>query len=449
MPTLNQIALALESGASSSRSLVEECLARIDEPGGQGGKAFLRVYRDQAVASADAMDTLRRAGRAPGPFAGIPISLKDLFDVAGEQTLAASMILADAPPARAHAAIVKRLLSAGFIPIGRTNMTEFAFSGVGINPHFGTPLAPYDRGRERIPGGSSSGAAVSVSDGMAFAAIGTDTGGSCRIPAAFCGVVGYKPTARRVPLTGVLPLAPSLDSVGPLAGSVACCAVMDAVMAGEDAEADIPDIPLSALRLVLPTNVVLDGMDAATERSVDRAIGRLDAKGAQIDRRPLRTFETLQAIYGKGSFAAAEAFAWHRELLASKRHGYDPRVASRIAPGGQMSAADYMWIIDARRRLQRDFAAEIEAYDAMMMPTVAIAPPPLDAFAMDADYWRLNGLILRNTAIINFLDGCAISLPCHEADDPPAGLMLAAGAGQDHLLFALARAVERALCRAS
>src|SRR6516164_5449611 len=196
-------------------------------------QAFTNVHTEQARAMADAMDSLRRAGRAPSRYAGIPVSLKDLFDIAGEPTPAGSRVLADAPAAAMHAPVVQRMLAAGFVPVGRTNITEFAFSGLGINPHYGTPCAPWDRAAQRIPGGSSSGTAVSVADGMAVAGLGTDTGGSCRIPAAFCGVVGYKPTARRVPLDGILPLAPSLDSVGPLAPTVACCVVIDAVLAGE------------------------------------------------------------------------------------------------------------------------------------------------------------------------------------------------------------------------
>jgi aspartyl-tRNA(Asn)/glutamyl-tRNA(Gln) amidotransferase subunit A len=222
---------ALAGGTTTSRALVEDSLARIADPAGEGARAFIKVHTDAARAMADAMDTLRRAGRAPSRYAGIPVGLKDLFDITGEPTPAGSRALADAPPATANAPVVQRMLAAGFVPVGRTNMTEFAFSGLGINPHYGTPLSPWDRGSARIPGGSSSGTAVAVADGMVAAGLGTDTGGSCRIPAAFCGVVGYKPTARRVPIDGVLPLAPSLDSVGPLAPSVACCAVIDAILA--------------------------------------------------------------------------------------------------------------------------------------------------------------------------------------------------------------------------
>ncbi len=320
MRTLEEHAQALANGHTSSRALVEQCLARIADPNGEGPRAFIKVHAEQARAMADAMDTLRRARREPGRYAGIPISLKDLFDIAGEATAAGSQVLADAPPATAHAAVVQRMLAAGFVPMGRTNMTEFAFSGLGINPHYGTPCSPWDRAERRIPGGSSSGTAVSVSDGMAIAGLGTDTGGSCRIPAAFCGIVGYKPTARRVPITGVLPLAPSLDSVGPIASSVACCAVIDAVLAGDAATPPVP-ASLNGLRLAVPTNVVLEGMDAAVSGAFDRALAALSRAGAHIVHVHFPAFDEVPAVNAKGGFAASEAYAWHRALLAEKAAG--------------------------------------------------------------------------------------------------------------------------------
>ena len=279
---------------------------------------------------------------------------------------------------------------------------------------------------------------------MALAAIGTDTGGSCRIPAAFCGVVGYKPTARRVPLQGVLPLSPSLDSVGPLANSVACCATIDAILAGEPAP-ELPDLSLSGLRLAIPTNYLLEGMDAPTERAIDRAVQRLDRAGARIDQRDFKTLDLIQQSHQRGGFAVVEAYAWHRDMLAKDGARYDPRVAGRIAPGAGMAAADYIALVEARKTIKRVFAAEMAPYDALMLPTVPIAPPPIATFAADEAYWRLNSLILRNPSGINFLDGCAISLPCHEAGAPPAGLMLAAPEMRDAWLFALAAAVERGL----
>ncbi len=275
-------------------------------------------------------------------FAGIPVSIKDLFDIAGEVTTAGSLVLRGAAPASSDAPAVARLRAAGFIPIGRTNMTEFAFSGLGINPHYGTPANAYDRKAARIPGGSSSGAAVSITDGMAFGALGTDTGGSCRIPAALCGIVGFKPTARRVPTQGAFPLSSSLDSVGPLAASVQCCAVLDAVLAGE-ASCELPAFPLEALRLAVPQTMMLEGLEPAVARAFDRALAAIGKAGARIFDIPLRELEELSQLNAKGGLAAAQSYAIHRPLIASTRQqsgaAYDPRVlgahSARAGAGGR------------------------------------------------------------------------------------------------------------------
>jgi aspartyl-tRNA(Asn)/glutamyl-tRNA(Gln) amidotransferase subunit A len=444
MRTIEQHAQALAHGTASSRALVEESLARIADPAGEGARAFIKVHTDAARAMADAMDTLRRAGRAPSRYAGIPIGLKDLCDIAGEPTPAGSRALADATPATANAPVVQRLLAAGFVPVGRTNMTEFAFSGLGINPHYGTPLAPWDRAAARIPGGSSSGTAVAVADGMVAAGLGTDTGGSCRIPAAFCGVVGYKPTARRVPIDGVLPLAPSLDSVGPLATSVACCAVIDAVMAGEAPAISTP-ATLAGLRFAVPENFGLDGVDAHVGTAFDRALSVLSAAGARIIRARFPTFDAIPAVNAKGGFATAEAYAWHRALLAEKGALYDPRIRPRIERGAQQSAADYVDLLSVRRRLIAEFNAATRAFDALLLPTVPIVPPRISELDDEREYNRQNMLILRNTAVGNFLDRCAISLPCHRPDHPPVGLMLMGETLDDARLFSIAAAVETAL----
>jgi aspartyl-tRNA(Asn)/glutamyl-tRNA(Gln) amidotransferase subunit A len=440
--TLDEAAAALQAGSLNSRDLVEACLARIADPGGQGSRTFTRVYDTEARASADAVDALRRAGRAPSRFTGIPISIKDLFDVTGEPTPAGSRVLASAAPATAHAPVVTRLLQAGLILIGRTNMTEFAFSGVGINPHYGTPLAPWRREAGHIPGGSSSGAAVSITDGFALGAIGTDTGGSCRIPAALCGIAGFKPTQRRVPLAGATPLSPSLDSIGPLAASAACCATLDAILGGEPDRVITP-VKLAGLRLILPTNLAFEHLDDTTETGLDRAVSALHKAGAHIDRRPLAAFDDIAAAHAKGGLAAIEAFAHHRDLLATHAADYDPRVASRIQQGSAMAGADYITLLEARRRITAAFTADMAPYDAMILPTVPIAPPPLAAFTQDDSYWQLNYLLLRNPSMINFLDGCAISIPCHDPGAAPAGLMIAAPAMRDALVLGVAMAVER------
>ncbi len=441
MQTLIQAAHALATGETTSLALVERCLARIADPAGEGARTFMVTYAQQARASAAAMDALRRAGRAPGPYAGIPVSLKDLLDVAGEVTRAGSVVLEARAPAGAHAAVVQRLLAAGLVPVGRTTMTEFAFSGLGINPHHGTPRAPWDRAVGRIPGGSSSGAAVSVADGMALAALGTDTGGSCRVPAAFCGVVGYKPTARRVPLAGVLPLSPTLDSVGPLAPSVACCAVVDAILAGE-----APVVPaaasLAGLRLGVPTNIVMDGLDGPTGAAFERALSLLERAGVRLERRRFAALDRIGPANAGGGFAAAEAYAWHRATLAEAGRRYDPRVRVRIERGEWMGGAEYVALVAERRAIIAAMDADTAGLDALAMPTVPVVPPPVAALEDEGEYNRVNMLVLRNPALFNVADRCAISLPCHRAGEPPAGLMLVGETMGDGRLFAVARAVE-------
>ena len=444
MRTLHELAAALEAGTTSARALVEDCLSRMADPSGEGSRVFIKVYAGPARAAADAMDLLRRSGRAPSVFAGIPFSLKDLFDVAGEPTPAGSVVLAEAAPAAESALLIRRMLAAGFVPMGRTNMTEFAFSGLGINPHYGTPASPWDRAGRRIPGGSSSGAAVSISDGMAYAALGTDTGGSCRVPAAMCGVVGYKPTARRVPISGVLPLSPSLDSVGPLANSVACCAVVDAVLAGER-PGRVEQVSLSGLRMAIPSNIVLDGLDADVAAGFARALEILETKGAVISELRFAALDEIAAAHARASFAGAEAFAWHRALLASDGDRYDPRIRARIERGAGMLAADYIELVAARAGIVSRMDAQTRDFDVLVMPTCPLVPARIaDLDAVD-EYNRVNLLQLRNTTLGNFLDRCAISLPCQRPGEAPVGLMLMGETMADAKLFRVAGAVEAAL----
>jgi len=443
-PGLDALAADLAVGRTTSRALVEACLARITDPAGEGGRAFLHVMADSARTAADAMDRLRAAGAAPSPYAGIPVSIKDLFDIAGQVTRAGSRVLNDAPPATKDAPAVARLRRAGFVVIGRTNMTEFAYSGLGINPHYGTPRNPWDRAAGRVPGGSSSGAAVSVVDGMAHAALGTDTGGSCRIPAAFTGLVGFKPTARRVPLEGALPLSGSLDSIGPIARSVACCATVDAVLAGEAPEA-LPDLPVAGLRLLVPGTVALDDLEPVVAAGFEAALGRLSAAGARIETAPVPAFAEVAAMNAQGGFTAAESYAWHRSLIERRAGDYDPRVLSRIQRGAAMSAADYIALLEARRDFIRRVGRRVASYDALVLPSVAILPPRLDALTADEAYTRANLLALRNTTLVNMMDGCAISLPATAPGEAPVGLMLAGVAGIDRRLLAIAAATERVL----
>jgi aspartyl-tRNA(Asn)/glutamyl-tRNA(Gln) amidotransferase subunit A len=441
--TLAQLAADLATLRISSRELVTDCLARISSVTGEGSRTFLKVYGEQALAAADFYDRMRQQGARLSRYAGIPASVKDLFDVAGDTTLAGSTVLRGTAAADEDATVVARLKAAGFIVIGRTNMTEFAFSGLGINPHYGTPLNPWDRPTGRIPGGSSSGAAVSITDAMAFGALGTDTGGSCRIPAAMCGIVGLKPTASRVPLTGAYPLSASLDSIGPLANSVTCCAVLDAILAAQRPP-QMPGADLTAndLRLAVLTNYVTDDLDQAVAASFERALRALKGAGARLTEVTLPELGELPGINRNGGLSAAESYAHHRARLAKDGSAYDPRVTARILRGSKQDAADYIELCNIRTSFMERIAKRIRKFDAVLMPTTPITAPALSDLAADQDYVRINALVLRNPSIVNFIDGCAISIPCQEPGTAPVGLSLFGLQNTDRQLLSAAAAVE-------
>jgi len=444
-PTLAALADDLEAGRTTARKLVEDCLERIVDPAGEGSRTFIHVDKYAALDAADAMDRLRKANAAPSRFAGIPVSIKDLFDIKGQVTRAGSRALEeDAIPAKADAPAVARLRRAGFVVIGRTNMTEFAFSGIGINPHYGTPKGAWQRSVGHIPGGSSSGAAVSIVDRMAYGALGTDTGGSCRIPAAYNGIVGYKPTQSRVPLEGGVPLSFTLDSFGPLANTVQCCATLDAVLADEPIPA-VRQRPIRGMHLAVPTTVALDDLDDSIAKRFERALETLSRAGAHIERIEMPEFLDVGVMNAKGGFAAAESYAWHRYLLTSKGDIYDPRVSMRILRGEGVSAADYIDLVTARRSLIARAATRLAAYDALVMPTTANTPPRIADLADDKAFTVANLRSLRNCSLINMIDGCAISIPANREGEVPVGLMLAASGGADRRIFELAAGMEAAI----
>lgn len=455
--SLASLARDLAGGDTTSRALVASCLERIQAPDGEGPRTFLKVHAQQALATADFYDQSRRRGAAVGPFAGIPVSIKDLFDIAGDTTTSASTVLRDTPPAPADCPAVARLKAAGFIVIGRTNMTEFAFSGLGLNPHYGTPLNPWDRTTGRIPGGSSSGAAVSITDGMAFGALGTDTGGSCRIPAALCGIVGFKPTAHRVPTSGVFPLSPTLDSVGPLARSVNCCRVLDGVLAGDASPEHLRALLCAAdelgaavrgargLRLGVLASYVVEGIAPPVAAGYQRALRALAAAGAILTEVIVPELNDLPGLNRKGGIAAAEAYALHRARLNTDASGFDPRVANRILRAREQDAADYIELLQARAAFIERVSRRLIGFDAVIMPTVPVVAPAVAELTTDEAYLRTNAMVLRNSSLVNFLDGCAISLPCHEPGCAPVGLTLFGLRDQDQRLWSVAVAVERCL----
>lgn len=445
--TIHELANALQQGSTNSAALTATALDRIQAPEGEGDRVFTRVFANTARAAAQASDTLREAGLRRSAIDGLPISVKDLFDIAGYVTQAGSIARtnANANAATTDALVVQRLRQAGAVIVGSTNMTEFAYSGLGLNPHYGTPRNPWDRATGRIPGGSSSGAAVSVCDGMAVAGIGSDTGGSIRIPAALCGLTGFKPTASRIPTQGTLPLSSSLDSIGSIAPSVRCCAQLDRILAGLTA-AELQPAMLQGLRLALPTTVALDGMDAHVAHSFQAALSQLRAAGVCIQEIPIPAFAELAHINAKGGLIAAQAWHWHQTLIGQAGHHYDPRVISRILRGKAMSAADYLDVLEARSRWIADVTTTLAPFDAMLMPTVPIVAPTIAELESDDDrYFQTNALMLRNPSIINFLDGCALSIPCHAAGSAPVGLMLASTALQDQRVLAIGLALEGVL----
>jgi len=443
-PTFAALADDLEAGRTTARKLVEECIARIADPAGEGQRTFIHVDKDAALEAADAMDRLRKARAAPSRFAGIPVSIKDLFDISGQVTRAGSRALDDSAPAEKDAPVVARLRRAGFVIIGRTNMTEFAFSGIGINPHYGTPKSAWQRNVGHVPGGSSSGAAVSIADRMAYGALGTDTGGSCRIPAAYNGIVGYKPTQGRIPLDGGVPLSFTLDSYGPLANSVQCCATLDAVLA-DDPLPIVQPRPIKGLRLAVPMTVAMDELDDAVAKTFERALERLSRAGALIEHIDVPEFLDVGVMNAKGGFAASESYAWHRYLVTGKGDVYDPRVSVRILRGEGMSAADYIDLLNARRSLIARIAVRLAPYDALVLPTTANTPPKIADLADDKAFTAANIRSLRNCTLINMIDGCAISLPAHREGEVPVGLMLAAAGGSDRRIFDLAAGMEGAI----
>jgi aspartyl-tRNA(Asn)/glutamyl-tRNA(Gln) amidotransferase subunit A len=435
----------LRAGETTSLALTESAIARAEDADGEGGRVFIKLDGERARAEAEASDRLRGGGVVPSPIAGLPISVKDLFDVAGEVTTAGSRAMSDAPAAMRDSMVVARLRRAGAIIMGRTNMTEFAYSGIGINPHFGTPKNPWDRATGRIPGGSSSGAAISVTDGMAVAAIGTDTGGSVRIPSALTGLTGFKPTTGRIPLDGVFPLSKTLDSAGPLAPSVACCAMLDAILAGLPPE-PLPTMPVTGLRLAVPRSLVLDDLDDVVAETFSRTLTRLSGAGAHVVDIPLRELAEIPVASVNGGVLGAEAYALHRARIAASSELVDPRVLVRITRGEELSAADYIDICRARADIMTRADAVTSAFDAVLMPTVAVTAPPIaDVVASEDLYAELNPLCLRNTTTGNFLDRCALTIPCHTPGDAPVGLMVMGETGGDRRLISVGLGIEAVL----
>lgn len=438
---LAELARALNAGETSSRALTEAALEAI----AADGRAFTHVDFDGARSVAEACDAQRARGDVPSPLAGIPISVKDLFDVAGEPTPAGSLILREAAAAKDDAPVVARLKRAGAVILGRTQMSEFAFTGIGLNPHWPVVANPHDE--HRVTGGSSSGAAAAVARGQGAVGIGTDTGGSVRIPAAFCGLTGFKPTQRRITREGTFPLSPALDSIGPIANSVACCRTVDGLISDASASVHAP-LALAGLRFAVPQELVLADLDAAVAAAFAAALRRLSAAGARIEDLHIPEIARLPEINARGTLANAEAYAVHRDAgLLGKRDRYDPNVIARIEIGGRMSADDVRGIQEERAALIAATDAKTKAFDALLFPAVAIVAPRIAGLDEPQAFARANALALRNASLVNFLDRCALSVPMQEGGALPCGLMVAGETMGDARLLAIGEAIEAALAR--
>ena len=449
MTTIAEIHAAFLRGEDNVNALVERQLDKVNDANGEGSRVFLSLNAE-AARNAAAQSQKRIDDASARPLEGITVSIKDLFDVAGEVTGAGATVLRSRPAATQDAPVVARLRAAGAIPFGRTNMVEFAYSGVGLNPHYGTPRSVWGRrpvGNGRVPGGSSSGAAVSVADGMCVAALGTDTGGSVRIPAAFNGLVGFKPTAVRVPVLGGIPLSVTHDSVGPLAQSVACCAALDAVLSDEQ-NLPLPQVNLRGVRFLKPQALVWRELDPEVEAATLAAIAMLRHAGAEVIEAPLPALEEL--LSRPGNLLAAEALDWHTANINVDGVGYDPRVWKRMQLGRDVTRGQYSAALAFRRFWIDRMNLALSDFDAVICPTVACIPPEIAPLIADDElFFKTNARILRNTSWVNFMDGCGLTLPCHKTGSAPVGLQLVGSHGADRSLLALGAACEAALSRKS
>ena len=440
--SIAQLSLLIQSGEVDPVDVADAIFDGIEQYADKA--VFTVLLRERAMREAHASSRRIRDGRSLGALDGIPIAWKDLFDIEGMPTTAGSVVLTGDAPAKQDAAIVTLLKNAGMLAVGRTNMSEFAFSGLGINPHYGTPENPHSKDEPRIPGGSSSGAGVAVAAGLVPVAMGTDTGGSVRIPAALNGIVGYKATRGRYAMEGVYPLATSLDSLGPLCRSVQDAIWIDAAMRGLTAPI-ITRQSLKGIDIVIPRNVVLDGLGPGVAEAFEGGVERLRSAGALISSIEIPAFDEIISLMAKhGALVTAEAFALHRERLAGPEAArMDHRVVMRTRLGEKTSMPDYIAILAARARLIAD-TERLIGNRLIAFPAVAHVAPPIAALERDDELFvATNGKTLRNTALGNFLDWCGVSIPCGKGEaDMPVGFLLSAPANRDDALLAVSLAAE-------
>jgi len=447
MPGLRELSAALLVGQTTATQLVERALERARQ-----SKSVFITINPGLVSLAYSIDRARKKSQALTPLAGIPIALKDLFNIRNEKTFAGSTVRKHyAQPEDADADVVAPLRAAGLLFFGRTNMSEFAFSGIGKNPHYGTPLSIWDRDTGRLPGGSSSGSAVAVAEGIVSASLGSDTAGSCRIPAAFNGVVGVKPSYGRMSLNGIFPLSPTLDAPGPIAVDVDSCFILDQLMSGNiSPAAELPHLhpaELDQVRLVVPRARVMQDLDEAVKVAFERSLDAIAATGARIVEADLPILDRCDDFFIERPVVVREVWLHHRQMLEQHLDEYDPFVGLRMGAGADISDEEQQARYRERAQLVSDFEqdfANLRA-DALLYPTVACVPPAISETEDTENARRVNLRCLRNTATVNYFDGCAMSLPCHDRGEAPVGLMLSSVNGNDDQLYRIAAAIEATL----
>ena len=434
--TLGDLASAYRTGELSAVQVTKAYLERL-EP----GTVYRLITAERALQQAQRADQAFARGEDKGPLQGVPIALKDLMDTGGEVTAAGSSVLAKGPPAAQDCPAAANLDAAGAVFLGKTNMTEFAFSGLGLNPHYGTPGNALDP--TRVPGGSSSGSAVAVATGLAAAAIGSDTGGSVRIPAAFNGLVGLKTTDGAVSTEGCVALSTTLDTLGPITKTVEDAWHLWRVLAGQPPAAF--EVRAAKLSFLAPTTVLQEDLEPEVKQGFEQVCERLKSSGATVEQRALPVLEEIGAARVRyGSFAGLESLALYEDLIGREGNSIDPRVTSRILQGGGKSSTDYIHLTYARKRIQRDFWRACAAFDAILAPTVAVLPARIDDFADDERYFEGNRRVLRNTSLFNFLGTPAVSVPCATTSEGlSVGLMIVTRPYQEHLALSVAHSVER------
>ena len=408
--------------------------------------SFILVTRERALQEAQASRTRHREGRAAGPLDGVPIAWKDLVDMAGERTTAGSALYADSPPKESDAPIVANLSAAGMVALGKTNLSEFAFSALGLNPHFGTPRNPRDPVTPRVAGGSSSGAAVVVAGGLSPCAIGSDTGGSIRAPASFCGIVGFKTSEGRIDKNGVFPLSRTLDTIGPMAHTVEDCVLIDMALRGQSSTSVRP-INLSGVEFVVPDKSGIDDVQPEVAANLDTTMKRLQAAGAKVKSRPVRAIGAMRALSAQfGSFVAIEAYAEHRAVFDSAdAQRMDRRVVKR-AMGGRVSAQDAMNFGRCRETLIAALTDELKGA-VLVLPATPMTAPAIGPLERDDELFRVTNLrAIHYTFLGNLFRMCGLALPSGtDAAGLPTGVQFLAAGGDDERLLSIGLSMEEAL----